>query len=384
MKKYMKAEGVELLKEFNISHFVTTVNNRCERIICSECLKVSEDTVCDDGCTYEEGKIKVSKYISTGSNDVFRDTKNIHVEEISYVMSVFYWELDCIVNQDDGTLKFVKRPIVLLKIKDGKSEVAYGGQFNGVSLKSIKEAIEKAGIECEDLIENIEKANELGYDDYNNFSKYCNLVSNGHTLFADMEFIKTHKKLIKHVINRHYTSYHINSDKGISDVFEVPMCLVSHMCDDYFDFLVGYHDIRALDNHPTEIKGCIAYYVSVGKFKKSTIKQYLNVFEPDDFDTKTKILCFINFVKKNLWMGDSVFDYAKKAFQNAADNGIEINEDTINSKFMFGMKNMNLLYEKFGHSISDAFVHIKDTQGIVPAMKNLLEWLNEEKQETAK
>jgi hypothetical protein len=383
-KKYMLAENIEILKEFGISQFVATVNNRCDRFICTKCMKVSEFHSCDSGCEYEENTIKVSKYIDTGVNEIFLDQANIKVEEINSVMSVYYWSIQCFVDMDEGILRFEKKPIILMQLKNGTFNAMHCREFNGVSLKAIKEAIENAGIECPDLIDNIKKVNLIGHDSYQQFSKYCQLVKEGHTLFADVNFISTHKKLIRHVMNRSYLTYKINSKKGISDAYEVPMCLVDYMNDDYFDLLVGYHDIRMLDKHPVEIQGCIGYYVSVGKFKKGTIKQYLNTFEPSDFDTKEKISCFINFVKKNLWMGDSLFDYAEKAFNCAETAGMPINEETINSKFMFSMKNMNLLYERFGHGISDAFMHVKDTQGIVPAMKYLLESLEEEKKESAK
>ena len=40
MKKYMVAEDIELLKEFGISQVETTINFRCDRIICADCNSV--------------------------------------------------------------------------------------------------------------------------------------------------------------------------------------------------------------------------------------------------------------------------------------------------------------------------------------------------------
>ena len=381
MKKYMVATGIELLKEFNIHHVALVINSRCHRFICSECNTVSEGTHCVNGCKGTDEQQKFNKYFNTSYNELYHDNANIHVGDIDGRLSVYYWQLDCYVNQATGELAFTKAPMTIFEIDGDTFKAINNRNLHSVALEPVLEAIKKAGISCKSLEHYINISKILGFKNCASMNQFISFVEAGNSLLSDEEFVKTHVKLVTRACNHSYSSIKITDTDSMCDFFEVPKCLSEYLADDYFDSLTGYADIRALDAHPVEIQGCFAYYIASGKFKKQTIKAYLNTFDPDFFNSRDKIRCFISYVRKNLWMGENVFTSAFNAFKYAMQKNLPITETYINSKFYIGMNNVDELSRRFGDAISNEFYQMKETTGIVPALKQLISWVKEQETE---
>ena len=378
MKKYMVAEDIELLKEFGISQVETTINFRCDRIICADCNSVLES---ENPCSCKEAddkKKRVYHSMETGENILVKDSGRLFTREEDGKNIIFYYELLGIINKDTGSIKFVKRPIEFMFVKDNSFEFIRNYGIADVGIGNVLKVLEDNSVHCDRLTKILKLCKTCNYNNWSSLMKYVSMIDNqGHTMFEDEKFVSTHTALIRHVINRGYGNGKINSIAGICEYFEIPECLVEYTKDPYFPKIDGYADIRLLDSHPIEIQGCFAYYVASGKFTRRSIKTYMDTFDIEFWDSKNKINYFLTYVKKNLWMGDSVFSKASQAFKYVEEKKFNVSEDTINSKFCFGMKNVDKFAEKFGVAEADEFHQIRETQGIIPALKQLLVWTSE-------
>jgi len=376
MKKYMAAEGIELLKEFNISHIETTINYRCDRIICADCNTVSDaENPCS--CKREDKKKRVYHSMETGENILVKDSGRLFIREEDGAKILFYYELIGSIIKETGAIKFFKRPIEFMSVKDNSFTFTMTYGVNEIAISDVLNILEANNVQCDRLMKILKLCKVCNYHNWASLNKYVSMIDvRGHKLFEDEKFVESHTALIRHVINRSYGNGKIDSVNGICEYFEIPECLVDYTKDPYFSKIDGYSDIRLLDSHPIEIQGCFAYYIGSGKFTRRTIKTYLDTFDVSFWDSRNKINYFLTYVKKNLWMGDAVFGKAVQTFKYVEEKKFPTNEDTINSKFCFGMKNVDMFAERFGTAEADEFHQIRESQGIVPALKQLLVWTN--------
>lgn len=379
----MTSENQELIKEFNIGAINAIINNRCDRTYC-RCGAIIEDGKCS--CTYEEGLEIVRLSMGEGQNIIYRDKDNLYARnEPGNPTEVYYKQLVAYIDMKTGIITFSIQDVVVAKVDNTQFELimpTYYGNGN-ISVKNLFDVLEKEGIRNEELNNYLKIANGIGFYTFSQLAKYIEFVKRrGFTIFGDEEFAKSHHSLIKQVLERCSSTLIITNESTMCEYFEIPYCLREFMKDPYFSKMTGYSDIRAFEEHPTKIKGVFAYYISVGKFNRKTVKSYLEVFRKDFWQDSNSIDCFLNFLRKNLWMGDGVFQKAYAAFQYAINNKHPINESTINSKFLNGMRNVELLTSSFDKAIADEFHMIRDMQGIVPALKYLTEWVEQQKAES--
>lgn len=376
MKKYMLTENIEILKDFDISGLEVLINNRCDRTYCVSCGSVGEEKTCK--CTWEKDKKIIRASLGTGENTILRDGKHLHHEvEEDGTHVFFYYDVLANVVMGTGVVSFAKRPVKFLSVKDDEFKVISYYGLTDIGIDSVLQILKDNNVNHDSLINMMELCKICGFHSWSYFQKYYVTRQRGHDLMEDVEFVKAHTTLIRKLLGNSYSDEKINSIEGMCKYLEIPMCLSEYAKDPYFSKLEGYADIRLFDSHPVEIQGCFAYYISSGKFNRRTIKTYLDTFDIDFWDSRNKISTFLTYVKKNLWMGDAVFVNAMKTFKYVNEKKYEINEDTINSKFANGMQNVDAFADKFGSAASDEFHQIRETQGIVPALKQLLVWTTE-------
>lgn len=374
MKKYMEAENIEVLKDFNFSKIDIVINNRCNRVVCAKCNTVSERWENECSCKKDENSRNGSFSVHDGKTVLFRDSEHLHFDVDSDGPFIFYYQLVVEINQSMGTMKFSKSPVPILKINGDECNICSNIDSNKIKISDVLEVMKANGICCSKFEKLANLCDICEMRTIAMLYKYGNLIDAGHTLFADEEFVKTHKRLISNVYNRNYSEINIVDIPSMCEHFEIPECLADSLNDDNFENMTGYSDIRMLDKHPIEIKGCFTYYVTSGKFTRKFIKSYLDTFQPEFWTSRDLINTFLTYVRKNMWMGQSVFANAMESFAYAKSKGFQINENTINSRFYFGMKNVDAFAENFGGAEADEFCHIRDSQGIIAALKQLIVW----------
>jgi predicted transcriptional regulator len=317
--------------------------------------------------------------MSGGENVIHRDTKKLFVQRDKEESKIYYRQLIGNVNMSEGVVTFsIQNVYIVTMDKDNFKMTDFSYATGLVLTEDLLEIVEREKLENEEMKKFFRLGRKIGCKIFTSFQKYMSsIISKNHTLFKEEEFVNEHTELIRQVMERGYSETAITDDEGLCKYFEMPKCLKEFLKDGYFSNMTGYSDIRNLDNHPQRIKGVFAYYVSVGKFNRKTVKSYLEVFSEDFWKNQTQIDCFLNFIKKNLWMGDNVFMKAFSVFKYAETNNLPISESTINYKFYQGMKNSILLSDYYGKPISDEFHQVREMQGVVPALKQLIESVKE-------
>ena len=391
-KKYLTAQDSHLLAQFGISYLETTISSRCDRIFCS-CGNVFDnsngDAVCDcaKNGKYPEGLKKAYQSMSPGRNIIKKDTSKILHEPFNDGRELFYYEeLVAFVNSDDGTVSFNVSKVPVLFLSSTEYEIRAGYSYDALAVTLIEQAIKNSGIKNPEFDNVLNIAKMVDCSDRNSLAKLVSTIKDGAKLIADADFVAEHTECVKDYISRYHRNIQLEKVEDLCTRYEIPKCLVEFLKDPYFStFVSGYADTRGLDIFPSAIKEMFKYYVSCKKMDKSSIARFLKYFTPEDFETLNNIDCLINFVRKNLYMGDNVFKNCKDAFEYLKDNGIPVSTDHLNWKYYCGSNGPNWAVPNFPKESPKAtieeFTFVRETQGIVAAAKRLLTEFKAQKEE---
>ena len=384
-KKYMTANGMELLKRFGISGVDALINSRCSRLYCA-CGKILED---ESKCSCGGTGPSITVSLGAGDSTIYRKVDELFCGDLPGVekkpedtrVHIYFNSLVANVNMENGVLSFVSRPVPIMAFDNENIEIYRTYNIRGVLVEDVVSLIKNENINHSKLANILNIAEIMEYKFFEDVAKYFgNVFTYGHSLLANPEFVRKHTVCAQSVIDKSSERISIVDEASLCKYFKVPYCFKDYMVDAYFPKAFNsswsFTDITALDVYPEEIKGCFGYYIETGKFARRNISAFMNTFDDEFFDSLDKIKCFIKYLRKNFYMGDDAFKKAKQAFEYAEENKLPITENIINAKYLFNMKNSARLTQTFkAESMSDEFCMIRDTQGIVPAMNQVLTWL---------
>lgn len=385
-KKYLKCDGLDLLSRFDISYISTVINSRCNRVLCS-CGKVIDADDSDKECEckkngkYPDTAKNTYTSMTEGSNSVKRNLSPIlHEPRAAGEEAFYYEELVAYVDQRCGTISLSVKKNDIMTLSPTAYRLFSGYKFDSISVASVEAAINDSGIKCPDFDSLLRAGKLLDFTHMDKLQRLSNCIESGFEILKDWEFISTHTQCARDLA---YPSYYggrrsssYTKPEDLCERYEIPVCLVEYLKDPYFkNFIGGYSDIRALDNYPDLVKQMFGYYIAHGKMNKSSVHAFLTQFKQGAFETPKHVECFINFVKKNLYMGDNVFLRCKKVFNYIKDNNLSMDEDHCNWKYFCvcgGMSHFATSCLNGSKAIADDFAFVRETQGIMSAVKRLL------------
>jgi hypothetical protein len=377
-KKYLKAENIELLDDFGLKCIYMIINYRCHRIICGGNVLDVDNSPKKGFCSCEKCERASQWSFDTGENSVKKKTDVIlHITDEKGNIIFYYDELCAFV--DSGIVQFyVKQNPILTLFPDGNFDMSRY-KLNLIKIDVLKSAISASGISIPLLQIALEDASLLNYYSADKLETIISSMKNGYEVLYDVDFVKKHSFILSEMLDRTYrfSGSEYKSAEDIAEKYGIPKCLSKYIDNlHYKKFIDGhnYDDILKLDEYSNTVKNMFSMYVACSKISKADIWNFIRYFDPRELVSDDVAKAFVNFVKKNIYMGDALFSVGHRVYEYLKTHSIPITDDTFNWKYFCVSTGIN--YSPYSgdsrtRAMIEDFSYIRETQGIIAAMKRL-------------